>query len=264
MPFGNCAVLDFIRETIKINFIMTTTKQMTSISQVYTTKDYFLFKSIDGNRSLNLLHLNSLKESMKDKYLFTVIIVNENHEIIDGQHRFEAAKSLGLPLNYVVCKGYGLPEVHRFNQNSKTWTMDDYLTGYCDMEVPEYLRYKAFKDAYGFGHTESLSLLGHSYNGKGYRAFFNGDLKIKNYKKACENAEKLLMLAPYYEGYKRRSFVLAILSLFLNPNFEFTELISKLKLQPTALQDCTSVEAYKILIEEIYNYRRREKVNLRF
>ena len=49
-----------------------------------------------------------------------------------------------------------------------------------------------------------------------------------------------------------------------NQNFEFTEFLQKLKTQPTALQDCTNVTNYKVLIEEIYNYRRREKINLRY
>ena len=85
------------------------------LSQVYKTEDYFLFKPIDGNRNKNLLHINRLKKSMESNYLFTVIIVNENYEIIDGQHRFEVIKELKLPLYYIVCNGYGLNEVHILN-----------------------------------------------------------------------------------------------------------------------------------------------------
>ena len=45
---------------------------------------------------------------------------------------------------------------------------------------------------------------------------------------------------------------------------ERLEFLAKLKQQPTTLQDCTNTSQYKVLIEEIYNYRRREKVNLRY
>ena len=65
-------------------------------SQVYTTTDYFLFKPIEGNRHKNLLHLSRLKKSISANYLFTVIIVNEKYEIIDGQHRFQCIKDLKL------------------------------------------------------------------------------------------------------------------------------------------------------------------------
>ena len=78
---------------------------------------------------------------MQENYLFTIIIVNENYEIIDGQHRFDVIKELGLPLNYVICGGYGLNEVHILNQNSKTWNVDDYLDGYCLLGYTDYLKY---------------------------------------------------------------------------------------------------------------------------
>jgi len=232
--------------------------------QVLTTTDYFLFKTIDGNRNKNLLHINRLKKSMAETYLFTVIIVNEKYEIIDGQHRFDVIQELKLPLNYIVCKGYGLNEVHILNQNSKTWTSDDYLDGYCKLGYEDYLKYKEFKELYGIGHYECMWLLNGSQLSNPTQVFFTGDFKIKNYNEACKIIEKIMLVEPYYEEWKRRSFILAMLQLFKNPNFELTEFLQKLKLQPTALSNCSTTNQYVSLIEEIYNYRRREKVNLRY
>lgn len=233
-------------------------------NQVHTTTDYFLFKPIDGNRNKNLLHINRLKKSMAENYLFTVIIVNENYEIIDGQHRFDVIQELGLELNYIICNGYGLNEVHILNANSKTWNSDDYLSGYCKLGYKDYLIFAEFKNKYQIGHNECIALLSNFANSDQTKFFFEGKFKIKNLKRAEESIEKILMISPYYTGVRRRAFIGAMLQLFNNSNFEFTEFLQKLKTQPTALQDCTSVTNYKILIEEIYNYRRREKVNLRF
>jgi hypothetical protein len=233
-------------------------------NQVHTTTDYFLFKPIEGNRNKNLLHINRLKKSMAETYLFTVIIVNEKYEIIDGQHRFDVIQELNLPLNYIVCNGYGLNEVHILNQNSKTWTSDDYLDGYCKLGYKDYLKYKEFKELYGIGHYECMWLLNGSQLSNPTQVFFTGDFKIKNYNEACKIIEKIMLVEPYYEEWKRRSFILAMLQLFKNPNFELTEFLQKLKLQPTALSNCSTTNQYVSLIEEIYNYRRREKVNLRY
>ena len=233
-------------------------------NQVHTTTDYFLFKPIEGNRNKNLLHINRLKKSMSDNYLFTVIIVNEKYEIIDGQHRFDVIQELKLPLNYIVCNGYGLNEVHILNQNSKTWTSDDYLDGYCKLGYKDYLRYKEFKELYGIGHYECMWLLNGAQLSNPTQVFFTGDFKVKNYNEACKIIEKIMLVEPYYEEWKRRSFILAMLQLFKNPNFELTEFLQKLKLQPTALSNCSTTNQYVSLIEEIYNYRRREKVNLRY
>ena len=158
-------------------------------NQVHTTTDYFLFKPIEGNRNKNLLHINRLKKSMAETYLFTVIIVNEKYEIIDGQHRFDVIQELKLPLNYIVCKGYGLNEVHILNQNSKTWTSDDYLDGYCKLGYKDYLKYKEFKELYGIGHYECMWLLNGSQLSNPTQVFFTGDFKIKNYNEACKIIE---------------------------------------------------------------------------
>jgi hypothetical protein len=233
-----------------------------STKQVHTTTDYFLFKPINGNRNKNLLHINRLRESMSKHYLYTIITVNEFYEIIDGQHRFDVIKELSLPLHYVVCKGYRLKEVHILNQNSKTWNADDYLDGYCKLGYPDYLKYQEFKDQYDLGHNECMYLL--TGAPKNVHQFYEGTFKIKNYKEACALIEKIFLIAPYYDGYKRRSFINCMLQLFKNPNFEFTEFLQKLKAQPTAMADCSTQLQYLSLIEEIYNYRRREKVNLRY
>jgi hypothetical protein len=96
------------------------------------------------------------------------------------------------------------------------------------------------------------------------QVFFTGDFKIKNYNEACKIIEKIMLVEPYYDEWKRRSFILAMLQLFKNSNFELTEFLQKLKLQPTAMTNCSTTNQYVSLIEEIYNYRRREKVNLRY
>jgi hypothetical protein len=233
-------------------------------SQVHTTKDYSLFKSLEGNRNKNLLHINRLKKSMQKHYLVTIIMVNENYEIIDGQHRFHVIRELGLPLYYIVCKGYGLREVQILNENSKTWNADDYLHGYCDLGYADYLIYDAFKKKYKIGHNECLRLLGGSLSSSLIHLFYSGDFKVTDFEQACSNIEKILTISPYYAGVRRRTFINSMLTLFNNPNFEYTEFLQKLKLQPTALVDCTNVSQYITLIEQIYNYKRRDKINLRY
>ena len=235
-----------------------------SISQVHTTTDYFLFKPIGGNRNKNLLHINRLKKSMAENYLFTVIIVNEKLEIIDGQHRFDVIQELGLPLHYIICKGYGLNEVHILNANSKNWNADDYEEGYCNLGYKDYIIYRDFRKKYGIGHNECELLLTGAFKGPRVSNFYTGKLKVTNLEEATRMIEKILSIEPYYSGVRRRVFINAMISLLKNENFEFTEFVQKLKTQPTALVDCTNTTQYKSLIEEIYNYRRREKVNLRF
>ena len=94
--------------------------------------------------------------------------------------------------------------------------------------------------------------------------FEEGTWVGKDFKLAQTNADKIRLIKPYYNNYNRSSFVGTMLSLFTNDDFDFNEFMHKLRLQPTSLVDCTNRGQYKTLIEDIYNYRSRNKVNLRY
>jgi hypothetical protein len=237
--------------------------------KVHTTKDYSLFKTLNGNRNVNPLHLKRLKESIKKNHLTTIIMVNERFEIIDGQHRFLISQELNLPINYIVEKNYGLSEVQILNANMKNWTVLDYVDGYCDLGNKDYIQYKEFVAKYNFTNQVALFLLsGGISNGSQVESiavkFKEGTFKIADINHSNSLADKIMMIQPYYSGYLRRSFIYALVGILKNDNFDFEEFLSKLKQQPTSLKDCINVSQYKELIELIYNYRRREKVNLRY
>lgn len=249
-------------------------KKDESVFNVYKTTDYEKFKILTGNRKTNDLHLQRLVNSFLKKYLISPIIVNEKWQIIDGQHRYLAAKEMGLPLYYIVLKNYGLEEVQILNTNSSNWKKEDYLKAYCDLKVPSYLSMRKFmSDFPDFGIQVSEQLLTNLSGGvnnvmdesKGRVKYFQeGKLKIPNILMSYENAEKIMMFKKYYDGYNRSTFVSAMIGIFKNENYNHAEMLNKLEHNPTSLQDCTNVTQYKLLIEEIYNFRRREKVNLRF
>jgi hypothetical protein len=113
-------------------------------NQVHTTTDYARFVILAGNRKPNDIHVKRLSNSFKKNYLFSPILINEKWQIIDGQHRFLAAKELGLPIYYIIVPGYGLNEVQILNTNSSNWKKEDYLKAYCDLGVENYLKMNQF------------------------------------------------------------------------------------------------------------------------
>lgn len=64
------------------------------------TKNYSLFKKYAKNRDIDGRHVEKLIASIKTANLLDCepILVNEKMEVIDGQHRLEAAKSLNLDI----------------------------------------------------------------------------------------------------------------------------------------------------------------------
>ena len=240
---------------------------MNVVNNVFQTTNYDLFKIIDGNREINMSNLKRIKNSMQDELLVVPIIVNENHEIIDGQHRFFAAKQLKLPINFIINEGYGYQQIHKLNTVGKKWSFYDYLEGYAKKGYQDYQDALKFYNKYQFGANETLGLLlGYSClsGGDDRKKFFDGKFKVKDLKEAYRKAEMINMIKPYYTGYKRRSFIAALMNLFSNKEFDFTSFIQKLGYQSTKLVDCATTKQYLIVMEGIYNYKKSDKDKVRF
>lgn len=234
------------------------------INEVYKTNDYSLFSKLDGNRNVNKAHLSRLKKSIKEESLCVPIIVNEKYQIVDGQHRFSCWEELMLPVYYIVVKGYELKQVQRLNTNTMNWKLIDYANSFCDLGNKHYCRYKEFKAKYNLGDYESIAMLqgNNKGSGKNFEKFRDGLFKITRWKKACEEAEQISRMSEVYDGYKRRTFVFAMLHLLNHENFNLDQLLRKIKLQKSVMVDCTNTEQYLILLQKLYNYKQANKVNL--
>jgi hypothetical protein len=156
----------------------------------------------------------------------------------------------------------------------KNWKKEDYLHAYCDLKKPEYLQFRNFMRRFNeFGIATCEIMLIDRSNGKqgkieGMRCkikyFEEGELEIPDYEYSCEIAEKIMQIKPYYEGFNRPVFVRAMCGVFKVVDYNHTVFLQRLNSQPNALQHCATVMQYRLMIEDVYNYRSREKVSLRF
>ncbi len=255
--------------------------QSEEVNKVYKTSDLSIFKNVDGNRVPNLQHIRRLTDSIANYGMkCNPIIVNEKYEVIDGQHRLAAAKDAETFVYYIVINGYSLSEVHTLNLNQKNWSKRDFMEGYANMGVESYIKLSKFSkinDDFNFSScigmcsntTGNKSTLANKYRQDAERigqpqVFEEGTWKGKDFELAQEWANKIRMIKPFYQNYNKSTFVSTLITLFKNDKFDFNEFMHKLRLQPTALVDCGNSSQYKTLIEDIYNYRSRKKISLRY
>lgn len=252
------------------------------VNKVYRTSDLTIFKQIDGNRVPNIQHIKRLADSIRVYGMkCNPILVNERMEVIDGQHRLMAAKEAGSFVYYIVVDGYSLNEVHTLNLNQKNWTRKDFMDGYANMGIDSYIKLRdfvnknddfTFNDAIALcqnnGSSSSRTLRSQTskskLESKTLQIFEQGTWKHGDINLAQDMTNKIRMIKAYYSGYNRTSFVCTMITLFNNSNFDFNEFMHKLRLQPTALVDCANREQYRTLIEDIYNYKSRNKISLRY
>lgn len=248
----------------------------TRVNETFSTNNLGQFKRLLGNRVLNMVHVKRLEESIKKNGMLEIdIIVNEKMEVIDGQNRLKAAENVGSHVFYKVCKGYGLEQAQTLNENVKKWRKVDYLESYCELGYSPYLKFREFMRTYPdlqFNACESIltlrtsskqtTILGKSAVSK---YFETGLLEIPDIKKSYKIADMVMSIKPHFDGFSTSTFVRAMLQIFQNKEYDHQEFIKKLenKLAPS-LDLCANMEQYKLLVEEIYNYRRSLKVNLRY
>ena len=235
-------------------------------NKILQTNNYSLFGKVDGNRTVNPTHVNNLKISMKKIDLKIPIVVNDKMQVIDGQHRLKARQELGFPVFYIIVNGLGLSETQRANSCAKNWNDKDYLDSYVQQNFSHYKSYKKFRETYQFGHSETLAILSgkNAAGGNNSKEFREGEFSVSDLERATEWAEKIYQIEPYYKGFKRRSFLSAIIRCFKHDQYVHEDFISKLSYQSSKLVDCTSADQYLRIIDEIYNFKRKPEDKIRF
>ncbi len=138
-----------------------TTRQVASVQE---TKDYAKFSLMELNRDVNRNHVQRLKESFERDYLLAPILVNEHYEIVDGQHRFTAAKEMGLPIRYVVAKGYTIEHVKMLNHEGKNWTVMDHFMSYVKQGASAYVNTAKLFGRYEGIPASTIAIIVHKFS----------------------------------------------------------------------------------------------------
>jgi hypothetical protein len=147
------------------------------------TDNYELFKFMDGNRPINSKHIYNLIESIKKENLLYIrpILVDEEMHILDGQHRFEAAKTLGVKVYFIKIKSENHSEILRLNQNNKNWKILDFLNFHSvKSKNKNYLKIIQIMNTYGWNLSDFFIYSSYSIRKKSLREEFeNGLFEIK-------------------------------------------------------------------------------------
>ena len=237
-------------------------------STVFVTNKYDMFSFIEGNRPVRDAHLDNIRDSIAIKQLPVPIVVDDQHRICDGQHRYEACKELKKPIYYIKVAEMTIEDIQRLNADTRTWTMDDFLDSFCKRGRPEYIKYREFKEKYDFGHTECLTLLsGWKRENKKKtinQNFKDGNFKVIDYGSAVSAADRITKIKKYFKQYKTRWFVSAMLKCFKKSEYNHITFLKKLSTQSAKMMKQADTDSYLINIESIYNHNNSDKINLRF
>lgn len=243
-----------------------------SIGEILETRNYGMFKFHKENRTISPSGVKALVKSMRIHGWVrgSIVIIDGHFNIIDGQHRIEAAKLCGIPVIYTIDRNITSDVIGILNSNGRNWNIITHLERFVKMESLHYVLLDRFmKNFPDFRPTECTMLVRNGLGSAERESFENGKFEVKDMKLAYKWGHNIMSLKPYFEkGYNKSIFVRAMIKVLSTKGdvFNFEEFLHKVHLRPKSIFMCGTVEQYVEMIENIYNYRRRddEKVNLRF
>lgn len=176
---------------------------------------YNSFGNMTENRDVKQSHVNKLVESIKNKDMlrYNPILVNDSMDIIDGQHRLEAARKLKKPIYYITARDLNSNDMQTLNNVSKHWSLSDYVESYVIKGNKDYIYLKDFSKSYGLTLTISMYLLGDN-SGRACSNVKTGNFKAKNKASAVEIASFISGLNSTFSHYKQRTFIYSMISVW--------------------------------------------------
>lgn len=227
---------------------------------IHNTKNYKLFRNLEGNRQVSEGHLFQLTKAIAKNNLlpYEPIVVNEKMEVIDGQHRLKIAEANNLTIYYVIAKGTKLEDVQMINSSAKPWTAHDYLRSYVRLKKPAYIKLQQYVETYGLTISNALVFFS---KGKWARwsMFKRGEFTIDNEEAAEMMINAYAQMKPYVESvrvWNDREFVRAVQQ--LANKISIDEFIAKLEVYGSPIEYQATTKNYLRVFEEVVNFRMRK------
>lgn len=232
-------------------------KALTNVVQ--ETDDYTQFSFLVANRDVSRSHINNLKNAIQQHpeiLRVQPLLVNDKMQIIDGQHRFQAATELGMPISYTVVDGIGIEVARAMNLLHRTWKPEDFAKSYAIGNNKHYSDYLKMRDIYEeFPHGIVLIYMaGKQFNGINAN-FRKGFFETENLEQAKVWLDNLSVVKDKSPIAITKPFAIALLQAFKHDTFEFDRFTRNLdKYGRDVLRSSTTIPDYMRMIEEIYNH----------
>tara|TARA_R110002124_G_scaffold285834_1_gene464998 strand:+ start:5854 stop:6603 length:750 start_codon:yes stop_codon:yes gene_type:complete len=231
---------------------------------LYTT-DVEMFRPTTTNRNLDMSRVKEIAKSMSEEGLLLVpITVNKKKQVIDGEHRLEAAKIAGKGIYYLMANNYGEKEMIQMNRNNKSWAMKNYIEHYAKGGNKHYQKLMDFRDMFPkIALSNSIYFL---QNGsKTMRSVKEGTFKVVSYNRGVRWGEFIMELANVSNinnsfRYDHTIFIrtmVSVLKKYEGKGFEINEFLDRAFKYPQLFSLCGDTETYSRMIEKIYNHNRR-------
>jgi len=234
------------------------------------SKSYHLFEYHPSQQPLSTAHVSKLADAIrKNGFLpskpVQVFAKNNRYTIIDGHHRFEAAKSLGVEFFFVEEPPCHADLIGQENSLVRKWSNMSFVNFYKDKGLKDYLELSYYL-RFGFPLQSAGSLLNgeSAHSGNAGRLIRNGTFKVKTTQSIDYIMQVINEAGHVAPELRKQAYIEAISMLLFVPEFDRTSLVKKILGLPKAITRAADRKQALQCIEEAYNFHRSSKVPLAF
>jgi len=247
----------------------------TAQATIRETVVYTCFKYNDEQRPIETKHVRDIMSSMETFGFLPskpVQVYQEGKKfvIIDGHHRYIAAKNLQIPVLYVVEPKSHAESMAKVNRYQKAWNMKNFVSQYAKRGLPPYLELVAYNQL-GFPLTIAALMLsgrsaatGGANGGTAANSVIDGTFKVITRGKIEIIAQFLRENGDKNPAFKTASFISAFELCLRSSDFDPSQLTRKLAGNHKVITRCVSIDQMLDQLEEVYNYHQQIKVPLAF
>ena len=235
--------------------------------KILSTTDYDKFIFRKDNRVIDENHVKTLmwKIEIKNMLHINPLIVNSLFEVIDGQHRLEAAKRLHIPVYYIVDDDFEREDIITLNSGRKNWVNEDYINFYASEGKEDYIKIKKFMEDHQVTSRIALIWCANPSKGMVYLSVKDGAFKFTDEEDIDENIEHTKRFLQFLKQIHFKpasininlSFHRAMKKFFSSPLVDPEEFFRQVEKCPHLFKLCISVEDYIICLCEMYNFRKQ-------
>ena len=243
------------------------------MSNVHKTDQYEMFKKHENNRELDRRNLQKIIFSIKSLNMlqFRPILVDSAFRVLDGQHRLEAAKSLGVEVYYQIKEESHSEDIVLLNANQKPWRTQEYVEYYASKGVESYVKLLAFSKKVGLPIEKLTRFLKGDREERetslkaGTLSYFTQEREAEilqlfdNKRTVIEKLALYLLPLPSYIG--SSTFTYGLLHFLQNPDVNFSIFLNKIALKVNAIRRCTDKMSYYQMFKDIYNYKNQNPID---
>jgi len=240
------------------------------VGTVQTTTNYDQFTFLDANREVNERHVGAIRRSFENNGNFTQaqpILVNERMQIVDGQHRFVAARELDLPVFYTIVPGLGAREAQQMNLLHRAWTNQDYLHAYVQENKRPYILFQQLAEEYPtVSHTLLIIYIAGVEAHGIHKKFRTGELHLNLgiMEQTRRRLDRLVEAQELNEAFKFKPMAVALLRAMGSEGYRHRKMLEKIAQQNAEIRNYQQVQDNLRQLENVFNWHVTPANHVRF